>query len=174
MVADGRVMMESMSEGSDGGVPGVNIESVVASRRLLMSMLVIVGTVSVEGKAVIEGGEIVVASKRLLRSILVIVGKVSVVGRIFRDDGKSVSVAGGNKVAVTLSIPDTTADKLVIGEMPDMLGIVVTGIVFTIGFPSGPGSTARLANFTTVCVPLRGDPTGGLPKPCVNVHKPSA
>jgi hypothetical protein len=173
MVADGRVRMESMSEGSEGGVPGVNTESVVAFRRLLMSRLVIVGTVSVEGKTVVEGGEIVVASKRLLRSILVIVGKVSVVGRIVRDDGKSVSVVGGNKVAVTLSTTDTTADKLVTGEMPDMLGIVVTGIVFTIGFPSGPGSTARLANLTTVCVPLRGDPTGGLPKLCVNVHKPS-
>jgi hypothetical protein len=180
MVADGMVRIESTSEEIDDGVPGVSIEIDVAPKRLLMPTLVIVGKVSVEGKAVIEGIEIVVAFKRLLMSTLVIVGKVNVVGRIVkddgkivRDDGKSVDVAGGNKVAVKLSITDTTADKLVTGEMPDMLGIEVTGIVFTIGFPSGPGSTARLANLTTVCVPLRGDPTGGLPKLCVNVHKPS-
>jgi hypothetical protein len=138
-----------------------------------MPTLVIVGRVSVEGRAVIEGSEIVVVLERLLTSMLVMVGKVSVVGRIVRDDGKSVDVAGGNKVADKLSITDTTADKLVTGEMPDMLGIEVTGIVFKIGFPSGPGSTARLANLTTVCVPLRNEPVGGLPKFCVNVHKPS-
>ena len=166
--------IESRSEERDGGVPGVSIEIVVASKTLLIPTLVIVGSVSVEDKTVIEGIEIVVAFKRLLTSILAIVGKVSVDGRIVRDDGKFVDAAGGSKVAVTLSITGTTADKLVTGEMPDMLGIEVTGIVFTIGFPSGPGSTARLANLTTVCVPLRGDPTGGLPKLCVNVHNPSA
>lgn len=163
-----------MSEEEDGGVPGVSIETVVASKTLLMPTLVITGSVSVEGKTVIEGIKIVVAFKRLLMSILAIVGKVSVDGRIVRDDGKSVDAAGDSKVAVKLSITGTTADKLVTGEMPDMLGIEVTGIVFTIGFPSGPGTTARLANLTTVCVPLRGDPTGGLPKLCVNMHKPSA
>lgn len=180
MVADGMVRIESTSEERDGGVPGVSNEMVVAFKRLLMSTLVIVGKVSVEGRAVIEGSENVVAFKRLLTSILVVVGKLKVVGRIVkddgkivRDDGKSVDVAGGNKVAVKLSTTDTAADKLVTGEIPDMLEIEVTGIVFTMGFPSGPGSTARLANLTTVCVPLRGDPTGGLPKPCVNVHKPS-
>lgn len=162
-----------MSDERDGGVPGVNTEMVVALKRLLVPMLVTVGKASVEGKTMIEGIEIVVAFNRLLTSMLVIVGNVSVDNRIVRDDSKSVDVAGGNRVAVKLSITDTTADKLVTGEMPDMLGIEVTGIVFTIGFPSGPGSTARLANLTTVYVPLRGDPTGGLPKLCVNVHKPS-
>lgn len=165
--------IESRSEERDDGVPGVIIEMAVASKRLLRSTLVIVGRVSVEGRAVIEGSEIVVAFKRLLTSMLVIVGKVSVDGRLVRNDDKSVFVASGNKVAVKLSTTDTTADKLVTGEMPDMLGIEVTGIVFTIGLPSGPGSTARLANLTTVCVPLRADPTGRLPKTCVNVHKPS-
>ena len=165
--------IESRSEERDGGVPGVSIEMVVASNRLLRSTLVIVGRVSVEGRAVIEGSEIVVAFKGLLTSMLVIVGKVSVDGRLVRNDDKSVVVASGNKVAIKLSTTDTAADKLVTGEIPDMLEIEVTGIVFTMGFPSGPGSTARLANLTTVCVPLRGDPTGGLPKPCVNVHKPS-
>jgi hypothetical protein len=92
-----------MSEERDGGVPGVSIETVVTSKRLLMPTLVIVGRVSVEGRAVIEGSEIVVAFKRLLTSMLVIVGKVNVVGRIVKDDGKSVDVAGGNKVAVKLS-----------------------------------------------------------------------
>lgn len=127
----------------------------------------------VDGRPVIEGSD--TEDGRIVgddgRSILIVVGSESVEGRIVRDDGKSVGVKGGNKVAVTLSITDTTADKVVTGEMPDMLGIEVTGIVFTIGSPSGPGSTARLTNLTTVCVPLRGDTTGGLPKPFVNVHK---
>lgn len=173
-------MIESMREESHGGVPGVKIEIVVAFKRLLMSALVIVGTVSVEGRKVIEGSE--TEDGRIVRddgrSTLIVMGSVSVEGRmlegrIVRDDDKSVGVGGGNKVAVKVSTTDTTADKVVTGEMPDMLGIEVTGIVFTIGFPSGPGSTARLASLTTVCVPLRGDPTGGLPKPFVNVHKPS-
>ena len=177
-----------MSEESAGGVPGVKIEIVVAFKRLLMSILVIVGGVSVDGRIVIEGSE--TEDGGMVRDDgrpgLVIVGRVSVEGntviegseiddgRMVRDDGKSVSVAGGNKVSVKLSITDTTADKLVTGEMPDMPGIEVTGIVFTIGLPLGPGSTTRLANLTTVCVPLRAVPTSGLPKPCVNVHKPSA
>ncbi|WP_206360024.1 hypothetical protein, partial [Pseudomonas viridiflava] len=83
-----------------------------------------------DGKIVIDGSEFVVAFKRLLMSRLVMVGKVRVVGRIVidgsetedgrimidgseiddgrivRDDGEVVSVADGNKVAVTLSIPD--------------------------------------------------------------------
>jgi hypothetical protein len=177
-----------MSEESAGGIPGVDIEIVVAFKRLLMSMLVIMGEVIVDGRIVIEGRDADDGS--MVRDDgspgLVIVGRVSVEGRpviegsesddgrIVRDDGKSVSVEGGNKVSVKLSITDTTAEKLVTVAMPDMLGIDVTGIVFTIGLPSGPGSTARLANLTTVCVPLRTVPTGGLPKPCVNVHKPSA
>jgi hypothetical protein len=187
-VAEGIVRIEPMSEERAGGVPGVNIEIVVAFRRLLMSMLVIVGEVSVDGRIVIEGSE--TEDGRMVRDDgspgPVIVGRVSVEGRpviegsetddgrMVTDDGKSVSVAGGNKVSVRLSTTDTTAEKLVTVAMPDMLGIDVTGMVFTIGLPSGPGSTARLANFTTVCVPLRTVPTGGLPKPCVNVHKPSA
>lgn len=150
------------SEGSDC-VPGVDIEIARVFKRLLTPILVIVGSKSVDGKIVVDGSEFVVAFKRLLMSRLVIVGKVRVVGRIViddsetdngrividgseiddgrivRDDGKSESVTGGNKVAVTLSIPDTTANKLVTGEMPDMLGIEATGIVFKIGLPSGPG-----------------------------------
>ena len=167
-MADGRVRIESMKEGSDNDIPGVNIE------RLLRPISVIVGRVSVDGRIVIEGSESVGRS--------VIKGRVSVDGgtvskgsetddgSMVTDDSKSVSVAGGNKVCVMLYI----TEKLVIDEMPDMLGIEVTGIVFTIGLPSGPSCTARLANLTTVLVPLRAVPVSGLPKFCVNVHKPSA
>jgi len=144
------VRIESMREGSDGGVPGVDIEIAGVLKRLPRSMLVIVGRECVDGKIVIDSSEIVVAFGRSLTSILVIVGRMNVVGRIVRDDGNSSSVVAGNKVAVKLSITDTTADKLVTVAMPDMLGTEATGIVFTIGFPSGPGCTARLANMTTV------------------------
>ena len=168
-----------MSEESDGGIPGVKIETVVAFKRLLIPMLVIVGEVSVDGRIVIEWRDIEDGSmvRDDGRPGLVIVGRVSVEGkpviegsetddgRMVRDDGKSVSVTGGNEDSVKLSITDTTAEKLVTVAMPDMLGIDVTGIVFKIGLPSGPGSTARLASLTTVCVPLRTVPTGGLPKP---------
>ena len=147
IVADANVTIELLGEGSDG-VPGVDIEIAGVLKRLLTPTLVIVGREVgreiVDGKIVIDDSEFVVAFKRLLISRLVIVGKVRVVGRIVIegseiDDGKSVSVVGGNKNAVTLSNPGTTADKLVTGEMPDMLGIEATGIVFRIGLPSGPG-----------------------------------
>ena len=160
-MADGRVRIESMKEGSDNDIPGVKIE------RLLRPTSVILGRVSVDGRIVIEGSESVGRP--------VIVGRVSVDGKTVSkgsetDDGKSVSVAGGNKVCVMLYI----TEKLVIDEMPDMLGIEVTGIVSTIGLPSGPSCTARLANLTTVLVPLRAVPVSGLPKFCVNVRNPSA
>ena len=116
--------IESIREGSDGSVPGVNIETVVAFKRLLMSILVIVGRVSVEGRIVIEGSEtddsVIVRDDGI--SELVIVGRVSVEGRpviegseiddgrMVRDDGKLVSVVGGNKVSVKLSITDITAE----------------------------------------------------------------
>jgi hypothetical protein len=92
------------------------------------------------------------------------------------DDIRPVHVTGGSKVAVELSTADTIADKLVIGDnMPvtDKLGSEETGFVSMIGLPSGPIFTARLASMTTVLVPLRREPVGGSPKPCVNVHKPS-
>jgi hypothetical protein len=178
-VAEGIVRIEPMSEESAGGVPGVNTEIVVAFKRLLMSILVIVGRVSVDGRIVMEGIETDngVMVREDGRPMLTLVGRVSVEGRtviegseiddgrIVKDDGNSVSVTGGNKVSVKLSITETTAEKLVTVAMPDMLGIDVTGIVFTIGLPSGPSSTARLANLTAVWVPLRTVPTGGLLKP---------
>lgn len=132
-----------------------------------MSTLVMGGSETEDGNIAIDGNEIDEGKT-------VIDGSETDEGRMVKDDDRPVSVAGGNKVAVKLSITDTTAEKLVTGERPDMLGIEVTGIVFTIGLPSGPVSTIRLANLTTVWVPLRKFPTGGLPKPCVNVHKPSA
>jgi hypothetical protein len=166
------------SEGSEGA-PGVNIDIVVAFKRLLMSMLVIEGRGSVDSRAVIDGSEMdnegmVVDGNETDKDGIVIDGSETDDGGMVKDDDRPVSVTGGNSVTVELSITGTTAEKLVTGCRPDMLGIKVTGIVFTIGLPSGPFSTIRLASLTTVCVPLRAVPIGGLPKPCVNVHKPSA
>lgn len=119
IVADANERIELTSEGSEG-VPGVDIEIAGVLKRLLRSMLVTGGKESVDGRIVIEGSEIDD-------------------GRIVRDEGKSSSVVDGNIVAVKLSIPDTTADKLVTVAIPDTLGIDATGIVFKIGLPSGPG-----------------------------------
>jgi hypothetical protein len=94
-----------------------------------------------------------------------------------RDDGRPVNVTDGNKVEVKLSITDTTADKLVMDEkIPDLekLGSGVIVFMSMMGLRSGPSLTARLANLTTVLVPLRREPESGSPKPCVSVHKPSA
>jgi hypothetical protein len=170
--------MELTSEGSEGA-PGVDREIVVAFKRLLMSKLVIDGSETEDGRIVMDGSEtdnegIVIDGNETEDGRIVIDGSETDDGRMVKDDDKPVSVTGGNRVAVELSITGTTAEKLVTGCRPDMLGIKVTGIVFTIGLPSGPFSTIRLASLTTVCVPLRAVPIGGLPKPCVNVHKPSA
>jgi hypothetical protein len=164
-------------EGSDGA-PGVDIDIVVAFKWLLMPKLVNDGSESVNGRIVIDGtetddGKIVIDGNETEDGRTVIDGSETDDDRMVKDDDRPVSVTGGNKVAVKLSIADTTAEKLVSGKRPDMLGIEVTGIVFTIGLPSGPVSTIRLASLTTVWVPLRAVPNGGLPKPCVNVHKPS-
>jgi hypothetical protein len=149
-VAEGMLIIELMKDGIEGDVPGVITESlVVMFRRLLASILVIVGSDSVDGRDVIlikvlidnVDGRIV---------ILLIVGSENV-------DGKAV------KVVIGVENPDI-----------DRRGSEVTGFVSMIGWPSGPTLTARLASMTTVLVPLRREPTGGLPKPCVNVHTPSA
>ena len=161
-----------MKDGSEGSVPEGNIEIVVAFKRPLTSILVIVGRDSVDGSIVIEGS----VMEDTVTEGNVNEGTETNDGKIVRDDGRLVSVTGSNRVAVKLSIADTTADKLVSGDKipdTDRLGSEVIGIVSKIGLPSGPTLTARFANMTTVLVPLRGEPTGGLPKPCVNVHKPS-
>jgi hypothetical protein len=149
-VAEGMPMIEFLKETSESDVPGGITESIVVTfRRLLTSMLVIVGREIVDGRDVIlmncdsdnvDGRAV----------ILLIVGSERVDGR-----------------AVMLVIGD---DILEINRR----GAEVTGSISMIGWPSGPTLTARLASMTTVFVPLRRVPIGGLPKPCVKVHTPSA
>jgi hypothetical protein len=143
-------MIEFLKETSEGDVPGGITESIVVTfRRLLTSMLVIVGREIVDGRDVIlmncdsdnvDGRAV----------ILLIVGSERVDGR-----------------AVMLVIGD---DILEINRR----GAEVTGSISMIGWPSGPTLTARLASMTTVFVPLRRVPIGELPKPCVKLHTPSA
>jgi hypothetical protein len=149
-VADGMLMIQLMKDGIDGDVPGVITESlVVIFKRLLASILVMVGSDNVDGREV----------------ILIKVLSDNVEGRIVM-----LLIVGSDNV-------DGRAVKLVIGiDIPeiDRRGAEVTGFVSMIGWPSGPTLTARLASMTTVLVPFRRVPVGGLPKPCVNVHTPSA
>lgn len=171
-------------EGIDGDVLGVNI--VVAFKRLLTSTLVIVVKDNVDGKLVIDGresvgGRLVIDGSEIDEGRVVIDGRESVEGRDVIDgseivDGREtvaerpVSVIDGKEVAVRPLIVGIPAVKLVLGN--DSLGSEETEFVSMIGLPSGPSLTARLANMTTVLVPLRADPTGGFPKPCVNVQTP--
>jgi hypothetical protein len=163
-VAEGMLMIEFLKETSEGDVPGGITESIVVTfRRLLTSMLVIVGREIVDGRDVIlmncdsdnVNGRPV---------ILLIVGSERV-------DGRAVMlIVGSDRV-------DGKAVMLVIGDdIPEInrRGAEVTDSISMIGWPSGPTLTARLASMTTVFVPLRRVPIGELPKPCVKLHTPSA
>jgi hypothetical protein len=107
------------SEGSDG-VPGADIEIVVAFKRLLMSTLVIDGSetdaegIVIDGNETNEDGTEIVGSEADKDGI-VIDGSETDDGRMVKDDDRPVSVTGGNRVAVELSITGTTAEKLVTG-----------------------------------------------------------
>lgn len=139
------------------------------------------GSEIVDGKIVIEGSntddsKTVIDGSEYVNDSVVPRGSDMDDGRTVEDDIRPVSVTGGSTLAVELSITGAIADKLVIGDntpVTDRLGSEETGFVSMIGVPSGPIFTARLANMTTVLVPLRREPVGGSPKPCVNVHKPS-
>jgi hypothetical protein len=127
-------MIEFLKETSEGDVPGGITESIIVTfRRLLTSMLVIVGREIVDGRDV----------------ILLIVGSDNV-------DGRPVIllIVGSDRV-------DGKAVMLVIGDdIPEInrRGAEVTGSISMIGWPSGPTLTARLASMTTVFVPLRRVP----------------
>jgi hypothetical protein len=187
-------MIEFLKETSESDVPGGITESIVVTfRRLLKSMLVIVGREIVDGRDVIlmscdsdnvDGRAVILMNcdsdnvdgrAVILMNcdsdnvdgrpvILLIVGSERV-------DGRAVMlIVGSDRV-------DGKAVMLVIGDdIPEInrRGAEVTDSISMIGWPSGPTLTARLASMTTVFVPLRRVPIGGLPKPCVKVHTPSA
>lgn len=73
-----------------------------------MFKLVIDGSEAEDGKIVIDGNE-------TDDGRIVIDGSETDDGRIVKDDDRPVSVTGGNRVAVELSIAGTTAEKLVTG-----------------------------------------------------------
>jgi hypothetical protein len=172
-------MIEFLKETSESDVPGGITESIVVTfRRLLKSMLVIVGREIVDGRDVIlmncdsdnvDGRAVILMNCDSDNVdgrpvILLIVGSERV-------DGRAVMlIVGSDRV-------DGKAVMLVIGDdIPEInrRGAEVTDSISMIGWPSGPTLTARLASMTTVFVPLRRVPIGGLPKPCVKVHTPSA
>lgn len=98
-------------------------------------------------------------------------------GSTIREDGSVVSmVTGGSKVPVRLPIPDTAGNRVVRdGRRAEIeaRGFVASEIRLTMGLPSGPSLTARLAIRMTVLVPFRMIPVEGSPSPAVSVHTPS-
>jgi hypothetical protein len=159
------LMIEFLKETSEGDVPGGITESIVVTfRRLLTSMLVIVGREIVDGRDV----------------ILMNCDSDNVDGRaviLMNCDSDNVDGRPVILLIVGSERVDGRAVMLVIGDdIPEInrRGAEVTGSISMIGWPSGPTLTARLASMTTVFVPLRRVPIGGLPKPCVKVHTPSA
>ena len=97
--------------------------------------------------------------------------------KVTEEDGRSVSkVVDMTELPVKLLVPDTTGGRVVMeggrAEV-DARGFVTIGVRSTMGLPSDPSVTTRLAVMMTVVVPLRTVPVGGTPSPFVKVQTPS-
>jgi hypothetical protein len=138
-VAEGTLMIEFWKETSEGDVPGVIMESIVVTfRRLLASMLVIVG------REIVDGSDVILVSVRSDKVdgrlvILLIVGSDNVEGRIVRLLIVGIDMVDGRTVTLLIVGSenfDGRAVMLVMGDdIPeiDRLGSEVMGFVSTIG-----------------------------------------
>jgi hypothetical protein len=172
----------------------VSVDSDEVVGRMFVMLASMLGVESVDSDEVVGRMFVMLASMLGVESVDSdeVVGKVFVMlasiepgdetprldGKVAEEDGRSVSkVVDVTELPVKLLVPDTTGGRVVTeggrAEV-DARGFVTIGIRSTMGLPSDPSVTTRLAVMMTVVVPLRTVSVGGTPSPFVKVQSPSA